>query len=422
MPHYPMEQQEEEDYFAPLGMPQTDFNSMIRRRNLADLTKQLIEQGRVTLPGVAGTLTVPINSAKLVKCENGVANIPEPLVADFEDIARRSSSFYCRGIDENSLRFATFFDKPGSRSRSIASESQSPTFVPGISRASSCIASLSNSSPPVTSSTATSVSSYNSGTAAPKAAYCPLRLYPSIPKTPKQQALISSFPATSWKSPSVDTFCSGTAAPKAEYYSLGNDPRYCKALRMPDAESHSLPTAGSIIKKVRASHRDQQQKKVHKHPASQALKEPELDLPATIAALMQNYEQRKKLQELQPPVDRIVELGRLRRAIKTLNLGFDDGIMLASDLTSIVPVPSLSGSQEKPEGYDENDLVETHEFFRRRLARTVRRRIEFLRGELRVGDALKIEHWYKDVVDLVGWRDEDESIISWSWLEKDGFF
>lgn len=79
-PHRLMEQ--EEDYFAPFGMSQIDFNSMIRRRNLANLDRQLVEQGRVTLPG---TLTVPSsNTARLVDVEHDAANAPEPLVADAE--------------------------------------------------------------------------------------------------------------------------------------------------------------------------------------------------------------------------------------------------------------------------------------------------------------------------------------------------
>lgn len=72
-------------------------------------------------------------------------------------------------------------------------------------------------------------------------------------------------------------------------------------------------------------------------------------------------------------------------------------------------------------GDDVADL-ETCMFFRKRLARTVWCRVETLRRELRVGDALKVEHWYKDVVDLVGWLDELEARMSWSWLENDGFF
>lgn len=50
------------------------------------------------------------------------------------------------------------------------------------------------------------------------------------------------------------------------------------------------------------------------------------------------------------------------------------------------------------------------------------KQLESLGRELKGGDVRKMEHWYKDVVDLVGWRDEDESRMSWSWREKDGFF
>lgn len=222
----------------------------------------------------------------------------------------------------------------------------------------------------------------------------------------------------------MDTFRSGTVAPKAAYSSLESDPRYCETLGMSDAKPHSLPAAASATDKVGDSNRAPQ-KMSHEHargPASQASTEPELDLPAAIAALMRKHEQQIELQEHQPPVDRIVELGRLRRAIKKLNFGFDDLIMLASDLTSIVPVPSLPGSQKRPDEDNEKEYVETCKFFRRRLAKTVRRQTESLRRDLRVGDALRIEHWYKDVVDLVGWRDEDESRMSWSWLERGGFF
>lgn len=104
-PHRLMEQ--EEDYSAPFGMSQIDFNSMIRRRNLANLDRQLVEQGRVTLPG---TLTVPSsNTARLVDVEHDAANAPEPLVADAEEAARPCSSVYSRDIDEGSPSFGTFF-------------------------------------------------------------------------------------------------------------------------------------------------------------------------------------------------------------------------------------------------------------------------------------------------------------------------
>jgi hypothetical protein len=99
--------------------------------------------------------------------------------------------------------------------------------------------------------------------------------------------------------------------------------------------------------------------------------------------------------------------------------------MISSDLTSVVHVPPLPSLEELPEMEEADELVdvfETHEFFRWRLAKTVHNRLESLRRELRIGDVRKIEHWYRNVVDLVGWRDEEESRMSWSWLENDGFF
>jgi hypothetical protein len=228
------------------------------------------------------------------------------------------------------------------------------------------------------------------------------------------QALHGSFPAASWSTASVDTHCSGTAAPKAEYCLDKIDPWFHQNSRMSNNKPRPSPAALGAIDKAHASHRAQQQQHSHENTrgsASQASSEPELDLPKAIAALLRKNVRLKELLEEQPPVERIVELGRLRRVIRTLDFNFDDAILLASDLTTLVPVQR-----------DGSDVIEKCMFFRRRLARTVWCRVESLRRELRVGDALKIEHWYKDVVNLVGWLDEHEARMSWSWLENGGLF
>lgn len=147
-----------------------------------------------------------------------------------------------------------------------------------------------------------------------------------------------------------------------------------------------------------------------------------LDLPTAIATLLQRYEQRNEPQQLQPPVDQIVELGRLRRAIWTLEFDPDDMTILASDLTSIVPMPSLPSSLDIPETDNDEESLGVQKFFRERLARMVQRQMTFLKLELNNGNARKIEHWYRDVVDLVGRRDEAESRLLWSWQENGGFF
>jgi hypothetical protein len=139
---------------------------------------------------------------------------------------------------------------------------------------------------------------------------------------------------------------------------------------------------------------------------------------------LQRYEQRNEPQELQPPVDRIVELGRLRRAIWTLDFDPGDMTILASDLTSLVPMPSMLNSLDRPEMNDDEESlgIQTKSFFRECLARMVQRRLTFLRLELKNGNARKVENWYRDVVDLVGWRDEAEPRLLWSWQEDGGFF
>jgi len=473
--HQPMEE-EEEDYFAPFGMSQFDFNSMIRRRNLANLTQQLVEQGRVTLPGASAVASS--DRVQLADVKGGGAHAPESPATYDEDVARRSSSIYSREIDEDSPRSATFFDGPCRQP--VVSEGHSPTLMHMLSRNSSMCASVHNSSPATTSTRTTSVDTYCSATAAPKAGSCPLESDPSFyesprssdtkprslsssppvtssratsldthcsgtaapqaeycPPLPLQSAVkdtlrtsipelhslySSSFPATSWRSASVDTYCSGTAAPKAQYCPVKTESWFYKTPRMSDNESHSSPAATSIVDRVRASNPMPRQQKNAGGSELEASKERDLDLLKSIIALLRRSARQEELQELQPPVDRIVELSRLRRTIRKLDFDFDDAIMLASDLTSLVPVPPLPSSQETPETNDVGDILETRKWFRSRLAKTVRRRIAVLRNELRVGDALKIEHWYKDVVDLVGWRDEDEARMMWSWLVNDGFF
>ena len=230
---------------------------------------------------------------------------------------------------------------------------------------------------------------------------------------------------TSSTARSVDTYCLGTAAPKAEFRSLESDLRFYNESHKPDARPRPLHAAASVDDKVRVSDPMPQPEDLLDGPLAhvvEASKEGDLDLPKAVAALLRKFARRATLQELQPPVDKIVELARLRRAVHRLDFDFNDMIMIFSDLTSLVPVTPESSSRERPETDDVVNIFETHEFFRWRLAKTVHKRLESLGRELKGGDVRKIEHWYKDVVDLVGWRDEDESRMSWSWREKDGFF
>jgi hypothetical protein len=367
---------EEEDYFAPLSMSSFDFNSTIRRRFLAELTQQLIEQGPVRLPG---TSAAPTDAAQPADMSDDAANIPEPQVTDEQIVARACSSVYSREIDGDSPSSATPVNTPCSWYTTL--ESQSPALMPSPSSRSGSRVSLAKSSP-ATLSRASSVStnvSFNSGAAAPKFGYESI----APPSSPSEMARMSM---VEWHFPpkpasTTDKFETSDCAQRRQ--------RSCKKTRGP-----VFPVSREFV----------------------------LDLPTAIATLLQRYEQRNEPQQLQPPVDQIVELGRLRRAIWTLDFDPDDMTILASDLTSLVPMPSLPSSQDRPESDDDDESLGVQKFFRERLARMVQRQMTFLKLELKNGNARKIEHWYRDVVDLVGWRDEAESRLLWSWQENGGFF
>lgn len=114
----------------------------------------------------------------------------------------------------------------------------------------------------------------------------------------------------------------------------------------------------------------------------------------------------------------------MRHAVYTLGFDSDDTLILASDLTTLVPVPTVQCLQKRPD-IDDVEAIrqrETRSFFRQRLTKMVQRRIAVLRLQLEDGSAHKVEYWYRDVVDLIGWRDEEESRLWWSWQDRDGFF
>lgn len=146
-----------------------------------------------------------------------------------------------------------------------------------------------------------------------------------------------------------------------------------------------------------------------------------LDLEDAVAIMLQRREQQHEPEVLRPPIDRVVELARLRRRIRELDFGMDDEILIASDLTTLVP----TAEWERHQGEELVSIAGTPEyraFFRDRLSRRVQRRLAYLRLHYRGGSVREIEHWYRDVVALVGWRDQAEAQLPWSWRRRNGFF
>jgi hypothetical protein len=117
---------------------------------------------------------------------------------------------------------------------------------------------------------------------------------------------------------------------------------------------------------------------------------------------------------------------------KVLSLDFDitEMVLVACDMTTCMQVPPVQfwGDRAYLKLKADVDFLglayEKHcqEYFRTRLARRVHRRIAWLQLEARHGSVRKIEDWYREVVDAIGWRDEDEEQLPWSWREKGDFF
>lgn len=119
------------DYYAPFGMSTFDFNSLIRRRYLDDLTERLVEEGRVHRPSAedglasveeqAGPAQTPVSAETTTMTANAAVGSPVAAVAQTDRQPRPASSVYSRDIDGNSYRSASTLHEFSSRSASFGS-------------------------------------------------------------------------------------------------------------------------------------------------------------------------------------------------------------------------------------------------------------------------------------------------------------
>jgi len=137
-------------------------------------------------------------------------------------------------------------------------------------------------------------------------------------------------------------------------------------------------------------------------------------------------QQQLELPDLYPDFDHVVELGRLRRKIPSLDFDKTEMVLVASDMTTCMQSPLVQVSAEK--AHVDVDLIELayqkhcQKYFRARLSRRIQCRIARLKLQARHGSVRKTEDWYREVVGVIGWRDEDEARLSWSWRANDHFF
>jgi hypothetical protein len=119
----------------------------------------------------------------------------------------------------------------------------------------------------------------------------------------------------------------------------------------------------------------------------------------------------------------------LCRKIRSLDFDVAEMVLVASDMTTCMQVPRAQFWGDRAYlKVDDVDFLELtyekhcQEDFRARLSWRVQRRIAWLQLEAKHGSVRKIEDWYREVVDSIGWRDEDEEQLPWSWKDKNNFF
>jgi hypothetical protein len=147
------------------------------------------------------------------------------------------------------------------------------------------------------------------------------------------------------------------------------------------------------------------------------------DLKATLFDLQRRYKRRQiGLPDLDPGFDHAIEVGKLHRRVFELDFSNAEMIIVASDMTTCMQVPLVQFWGDV--AHVDVDLIELayqqqcQKYFRARLSRRVEHRTTWLKLQSRHGSAREIEDWYREVVGLIGWRDEAEACLPWSWREN----
>ena len=134
-------------------------------------------------------------------------------------------------------------------------------------------------------------------------------------------------------------------------------------------------------------------------------------------------DQQIALRGLHPDYHHLLAWGSLCRKITSLDFDVAEMVLVASDTTTCMQVPPAQFWGDRAHLKVDVDFLELayekhcQEYFRARLSKRVHRRIAWLQHQARYGSVRKIEDWYREVVDVIGWRDEDEEQLPWSWRE-----
>jgi hypothetical protein len=161
---------------------------------------------------------------------------------------------------------------------------------------------------------------------------------------------------------------------------------------------------------------------------SQVGQQSEDDPRPTLLELQQRYKQQEiGLRGVHPDPHHLIASGGLRRKICSLDFDVAEMVLVASDMMTCMQVPPVHFWGDRAHLRVNVDLIELayekycQEYYRERLSRRFQCRIKWLERQARYGSARKIEDWYREVVDAIGWRDEEEARLPWGWRERDNY-
>ena len=521
------------DYYAPFGMSTFDFNSLIRRRNLDELTDRLLEEGRVHYPNAsagnglasveeqAGPAQTPTTSATPT-ITNIAFGSPVPAVVHIDGQPRPASSVYSRDIDGNSYRSASTVQdvsirSPGPRSllpplvswqNSPESSSSSSVLINGsidpdgmfpaaveVSDGDYSITNPSASSPswtnvaslvPVPLNVPMSGNCGGEFRRSPNSAEeLPMTVEPTTPDRKSNNTSSASSVNATGSSPALDS--QGTSKGSSSRTSLSSPAKSVSSsatsasnIGSPCGVSNedSLPalasqgaskgssgsrtSLSSPAKSVPSSATSASNTETPCEAPTERLSWPHRIISSVKKSFRSSstrsssltgsetsqelenrgptgyYYSRAEFLELQqrirawyialrgllPDYHHWWKWGSLCSKITSLDFDVTEMVLVASDMTTCMQVPPAQFWGDRAHLKVDVDFLELayekhcQEYFRARLSRRVERRIERLKEQARYGSVREIEDWYREVVGVIGWRDEAEACLPWSWREN----
>jgi hypothetical protein len=454
-------------------MSPSDFQSLIRRRNVDDLIDRLKERGiwhrQIAGTGLANVEEAseraqnPTTAETTTMAANSAVGSPVAAVAHIDKQSRPASSVYYSYRSESSVQDLS------SRPASFEYLPPPPMFWQNSPESSSSIA-VGSIDPDHMFPAAVEVSDHDHSIANPivscsswasAASLWPAPL--NVPRSGNSGGDSRRSPASADKIPmTVDPRTPDRKSNSTSSVTSANAADYSPALTSQgtskgsssrtslSSPAKSIPSSATSASNVGAPSEDYSQEgqpwrrrllssarkslratrtkllSVTGFSTTQVDQQTEEDLKAELLDLQQRYKRRQiGLPDLCPGFDHMVELDRLQRKLSSLDFDAKAMAVVASDMTTCLQVPLVQfwgdSAHVNVDLFDQAYQKHCQKYFRARLSRRVDHRVTWLKFRSRYGSAREIEDWYREVVGLIGWCDEAEACLPWSWRANDNW-